>query len=146
MQVSASTPKRSRTTRSPRLIASRIKGFSRRCLFSMHSDDAMTTGTGLLHGSEIPELDRAGKMILKVSGTMTTYANSISQPLEEVAERKPQAILLPDEPHPFSEADAEVFRPLGARVVFCGGRDLSWYGAQSVEGLPRLKKLIDSLR
>jgi len=63
-------------------------------------------------------------------------------------ERKPDVVLLPDEPHPFSEDDAEVFRKLlpDARVVFCGGRDLSWYGAQSIEGLPRLRKLVDSLR
>jgi hypothetical protein len=65
-----------------------------------------------------------------------------------VVARKPSLILLPDEPHPFSEQDAEVFRklPISARVVLCGGRDLSWYGAQSVEGLPRLRALIDSLR
>jgi hypothetical protein len=61
----------------------------------------------------------------------------------------PEIVLLPDEPHPFSQADAEVFRralPAGARVVRCGGRDVSWYGAQSVEGVPRLRALIDSLR
>src|SRR5437867_8106624 len=68
--------------------------------------------------------------------------------LEEVVQRAPRIVLLPDEPHPFSEADAQVFRARlpQARVVLCGGRDLSWYGAQSVEGLPRLRALIDSLR
>ncbi|HYR18275.1 MAG TPA: helical backbone metal receptor [Myxococcales bacterium] len=67
--------------------------------------------------------------------------------LEEVAARAPEVVLLPDEPHPFSEADAQVFRarlPL-AKVAFCNGRDLSWYGAQSVDGLPRLRALLDSL-
>ena len=68
--------------------------------------------------------------------------------LEEVAERAPRIVLLPDEPHPFSETDAQVFRALlpAAKVVFCDGRDLSWYGVQSVEGLPRLRTLLDSLR
>jgi hypothetical protein len=31
-------------------------------------------------------------------------------------------------------------------VRLCGGRDLSWYGARSVEGLPRLRALIEGLR
>ncbi len=73
--------------------------------------------------------------------------------LEEVVQRAPSIILLPDEPHPFSEADAQVFRALAdlpaaraCRVLFCGGRDLSWYGAQSVEGIARLRALIDTLR
>jgi ABC-type Fe3+-hydroxamate transport system substrate-binding protein len=68
--------------------------------------------------------------------------------LDEVVARAPEVVLLPDEPHPFSEADARVFRERlpAAKVVFCNGRDLSWYGAQSVEGLPRLRALLDSLR
>ena len=54
-------------------------------------------------------------------------------------------MLLPDEPHPFTEADAAVFRGLdipaarGGRWCFCDGKDLMWYGARSVEGLGRLR-------
>ncbi|HWE24806.1 MAG TPA: helical backbone metal receptor [Myxococcales bacterium] len=68
--------------------------------------------------------------------------------LEEVVARSPEIVLLPDEPHPFSEADARIFRERlpRARVAFCNGRDLSWYGAQSIAGLPRLRALLDSLR
>jgi ABC-type Fe3+-hydroxamate transport system substrate-binding protein len=71
---------------------------------------------------------------------------------DEVVQRAPEIILLPDEPHPFSEDDAAYFRGLdvpaarAGRVRLCGGRDLMWYGAQSVAGLPRLRALIDSLR
>lgn len=43
VQVSGSTPKRSRTTRSPAAAALRARGFSRRCLLSMHSLWAMST-------------------------------------------------------------------------------------------------------
>ena len=70
----------------------------------------------------------------------------------ELLERAPDVILLPDEPHPFSEEDAAHFRAMdlpaakSGRVVRCGGRDLSWYGSQSVEGIGRLRALIDSLR
>jgi ABC-type Fe3+-hydroxamate transport system substrate-binding protein len=71
--------------------------------------------------------------------------------LEEVTAKKPELVLLPDEPHPFTEADAEVFRGLdipaaGDQVVFCDGKDLMWYGARSVEGLDRLRALIDRAR
>jgi ABC-type Fe3+-hydroxamate transport system substrate-binding protein len=87
-----------------------------------------------------------GQAVPTAAGSRDTRYPRIT--LEEVVERKPSVVLLPDEPHPFSEEDAAVFRklPLDARVVFCGGRDLSWYGAQSIEGIPRLRALIDSLR
>lgn len=81
--------------------------------------------------------------------------------LEEVSARVPDLVLLPDEPHPFTEEDAAVFRALeipAARVikrsggdlrdgvVRTGGKDLCWYGSRSVEALPRVRSLIDSLR
>ena len=52
--------------------------------------------------------------------------------LVEVAQHAPAIILLPDEPHPFSEADARVFRAQetpaarAGKVRHCGGRDLTW--------------------
>jgi ABC-type Fe3+-hydroxamate transport system substrate-binding protein len=87
-----------------------------------------------------------GEAIPSRAGSRDTRYPRIT--LSEVVERKPEVVLLPDEPHPFTEEDAQVFRKAvpDARVVFCGGRDLSWYGAQSVEGIPRLRKLVDSLR
>ena len=72
--------------------------------------------------------------------------------LEEVAARAPAAVLLPDEPHPFTEADAAVFRgpamPVmdDAAVRFVDGKDLFWYGARSIDALPRLRSVIDALR
>jgi ABC-type Fe3+-hydroxamate transport system substrate-binding protein len=68
--------------------------------------------------------------------------------LDEVVRRAPELVLLPDEPHPFGDADAQVFRSRlpAAKVVFCSGRDLSWYGAQSVDGLGRLRAVLDGLR
>ena len=87
-----------------------------------------------------------GEAIPTPAGSRDTRYPRITQ--AEVVERKPDVVLLPDEPHPFSEEDAAVFRERvpGARVLCCGGRDFSWYGAQSVEGVPRLRALIDSLR
>jgi ABC-type Fe3+-hydroxamate transport system substrate-binding protein len=72
--------------------------------------------------------------------------------MEEVNARAPDLVLLPDEPHPFSEADAQVFlsQPTPAArhraVVRTSGKDLCWYGAQSVDGLPRVRELVDRWR
>ena len=72
--------------------------------------------------------------------------------LDEVVASAPALVLLPDEPHAFTEADAAVFRglpiPAAARgaVVTCDGKDLMWYGARSVEGLDRLRALVDAAR
>jgi len=72
--------------------------------------------------------------------------------LEEVVARAPELVLLPDEPHPFSEEDAAVFRALdvpAARrgaVVRTSGKDLCWYGARSVEGIGRVRALVERFR
>lgn len=84
-----------------------------------------------------------------VAGRDTRYPRVT---LEEVIARAPELVLLPDEPHPFSEEDAEVFRRLdipAARrkaVVRTGGKDLCWYGAQTVDALPRVRALVDRYR
>lgn len=72
--------------------------------------------------------------------------------LEEVTLRAPELVLLPDEPHPFTEEDANVFRALAIpaaerdAVVRTGGKDLCWYGAQTIEGLPRVRALVARYR
>jgi ABC-type Fe3+-hydroxamate transport system substrate-binding protein len=72
--------------------------------------------------------------------------------MEEVVARAPELVLLPDEPHPFSDADAAVFRALDVpasrrgAVVRTSGKDLCWYGARTVEGLPRVRALVGRFR
>jgi ABC-type Fe3+-hydroxamate transport system substrate-binding protein len=66
--------------------------------------------------------------------------------LEEVLERAPELVVLPDEPHPFDEADAEVFRAHGLRVVFVSGRDLSWYSPRMGRGVLAIADRLDALR
>jgi ABC-type Fe3+-hydroxamate transport system substrate-binding protein len=72
--------------------------------------------------------------------------------MDEVNASAPELVLLPDEPHPFSEADADVFRaqptPAAQRgaVVRMNGKDLCWYGARSVDGLPRMRALAKEWR
>jgi ABC-type Fe3+-hydroxamate transport system substrate-binding protein len=72
--------------------------------------------------------------------------------LEEVIARAPDLVLLPDEPHPFTDEDAAVFRALDVpaaktgAIVKTSGKDLCWYGARSVEGIARVRALLTRAR
>jgi ABC-type Fe3+-hydroxamate transport system substrate-binding protein len=88
--------------------------------------------------------DLRGAAPIAADGRDTRYPRVT---MEEVVSRAPALVLLPDEPHPFSEEDAAAFRAEGfARVVRTSGKDLCWYGARTVEGLPRVRALIDAQR
>ncbi len=58
----------------------------------------------------------------------------------EVAERRPEVVLLPDEPYRFALSHGEELRRAGvsARCVPVLGRDLTWYGPRIGEALDRL--------
>ncbi|MBK9032889.1 MAG: ABC transporter substrate-binding protein [Myxococcales bacterium] len=60
---------------------------------------------------------------------------------DEVVARAPDLVLLPDEPRAFTAADRATLAALlpGARQVDVSGRDLFWYGAWTIEALPRLR-------
>jgi ABC-type Fe3+-hydroxamate transport system substrate-binding protein len=84
-----------------------------------------------------------------VAGRDTRYPRVT---LEEVTSRAPELVLLPDEPHPFTDEDAKAFRALDipaakrGAVVRTSGKDLCWYGAQTIAGLPRVRALVDAHR
>jgi ABC-type Fe3+-hydroxamate transport system substrate-binding protein len=60
--------------------------------------------------------------------------------LDDVAARKPELVILPDEPHAFSADDEAVLRGAlpGVRIVRICGKDLFWYGAWTIDALDRL--------
>ena len=62
--------------------------------------------------------------------------------LDEVRARGADLLVLPDEPHAFSDADEAVLREAlpGARVVRVSGKDLFWYGAWTIEAIDRLRE------
>ena len=68
--------------------------------------------------------------------------------LDEIVGRAPELVLLPSEPHVFSEADADVFRQLpipaarNGRIVFADGMDLFWYGTRLATSIDRLAALV----
>ncbi len=71
--------------------------------------------------------------------------------LDEVLARAPELIVLPDEPHTFTEDDSAVFRALDVpaahrgAVVPTSGKDWCWYGARSVEGIARVRALVRAI-
>jgi ABC-type Fe3+-hydroxamate transport system substrate-binding protein len=60
--------------------------------------------------------------------------------LDEVAARKPDLVVLPDEPHAFTDEDERTIAAAlpGVRVVRVIGKDLFWYGAWTIDALDRL--------
>ena len=69
--------------------------------------------------------------------------------LEEMAGHRPEVILLPDEPYPFSEADLTDFDPLtevpavrDGRVHLLDGKIVSWYGPRIGRNLRALSRLL----
>ena len=60
--------------------------------------------------------------------------------LDEVAARKPDLVILPDEPHAFSDDDERTIAAAlpGVRIVRVIGKDLFWYSAWTIDALDRL--------
>jgi ABC-type Fe3+-hydroxamate transport system substrate-binding protein len=93
--------------------------------------------------------------VLRMLGYNNIYASAGERypvtTLEEAVERRPDIVILPDEPYPFDEADvaevkALVPPALSRRVLIVGGRDLHWYGVHMVTGLKSLAERMARVR
>ena len=64
--------------------------------------------------------------------------------LDEVRARGADLLVLPDEPHAFTTDDERVLHAAlpAARVVRVSGKDLFWYGAWTIDALPRLARAL----
>ncbi len=63
--------------------------------------------------------------------------------LEEVRQRRPDLVLLPDEPFDFQETHArELAAALQVPCRLCDGKQLFWYGSRVAEALPALRHLL----
>ena len=65
--------------------------------------------------------------------------------LEEVVEREPELVLLPDEPYEFTGADRialEAHLGPAVRVVHADGKDLFWYGARLATSIESLAAVV----
>lgn len=82
-----------------------------------------------------------GHDLLERSGGVNVLAGRARYPevrLEEVAELRPELILLPDEPFPFSATHVPAFEAL-APVRLIDGKLLWWYGPRIPEALRALR-------
>ncbi len=93
--------------------------------------------------------------VLRMLGFNNVYASAGERyptiTLEEAVERKPDIVLLPDEPYEFKDRDVEEIKrvlppALARRVMIVSGRDLHWYGVHMVTGLTTLAGKLARMR
>ncbi len=85
----------------------------------------------------------AGRAAAPEAVRRASPANAGRAAAPEAVRRTIDAIVLPDEPHAFSVEDEAVLHAAlpHARVVRTSGKDLFWYGAWTVDALPRVREL-----
>jgi ABC-type Fe3+-hydroxamate transport system substrate-binding protein len=71
--------------------------------------------------------------------------------LDEALSRRPDIVILPDEPYEFDESDVSELKALlppalSRRVLVVSGRDLHWYGVHMVNGLKSLADRLAKVR
>ena len=89
--------------------------------------------------------------VLKTCGGENVCGGSTRYPvvgLEEVEDQKPEIVLLPDEPYPFSAEDLPEFYALDIpasredRIHLVDGKLLTWYGPRMASSLAQLSALL----
>ncbi len=93
--------------------------------------------------------------VLRMMGFNNVYASAGERypktTLQDALERRPDIVLLPDEPYEFAETDVEELKvalppALARRVLLVSGRDLHWYGVHMVRGLKSLASRLARVR
>ncbi len=93
--------------------------------------------------------------VLRLMGFNNVFASAGERypmtTLDEAVERRPDVVLLPDEPYEFGDGDVEEVKAalppaLARRVLLIGGRDLHWYGVHMVRGLKSLAERLGRVR
>ncbi len=86
--------------------------------------------------------------LLAVAGGRNVFADRPERypavTLDEVAARRPEVILLPDEPYRFRRAHVKDFERCGGRVHLVDGKLFSWYGPRIAEALRAVPALLTS--
>ncbi len=92
--------------------------------------------------------DSYGSSVMELLGADNVFAEAdVRYPettLEDVAARRPDVVLLPTEPYPFTERHvAEVAEALpGTDVVLVDGQDLFWWGIRTPGAVERLAETL----
>jgi ABC-type Fe3+-hydroxamate transport system substrate-binding protein len=92
--------------------------------------------------------DTYGSSLLDAAGVTNVLASEeVTYPtieLDEVASLRPDVVLAPSEPYPFSERHRLELETVGP-VVFVDGKDLFWWGARTPGALERLRRMVREL-
>jgi ABC-type Fe3+-hydroxamate transport system substrate-binding protein len=88
--------------------------------------------------------------VLRVLGVDHVYADDDARyprvQLAGVRDRRPDLVVLPDEPYAFTRAEGlEVFGEWGVPVVHVSGRDLTWYGPSLVTAHASLQSALSDV-
>jgi ABC-type Fe3+-hydroxamate transport system substrate-binding protein len=93
--------------------------------------------------------------VLRMMGYNNVFASAGERypmtTLAEALERRPDIVILPDEPYAFGERDVEDLKKalppaLSRRLLVVSGRDLHWYGVHMVAGLRSLADRLARVR
>jgi ABC-type Fe3+-hydroxamate transport system substrate-binding protein len=91
--------------------------------------------------------DTYGSTVLEHLGVCNVFADAPDRypviGLAELADRKPELVLLPSEPYPFR---ARHVAELGARATLIDGQDLFWWGSRTPAALVRLREALRAAR
>ena len=88
-----------------------------------------------------------GASLLAQLGSMTIFDSRGSYPEIDLAEaiaHRPDVVLAPDEPYPFSQRHRRELESV-APTTFVDGKDLFWWGVRTTDALTRLAPLVASL-
>jgi ABC-type Fe3+-hydroxamate transport system substrate-binding protein len=92
--------------------------------------------------------DTYGASVLDHLGLVNVFADAGDRyptvELDEVAGRRPDLVLLPSEPYPFTTRHVEQVAGLGADVRLVDGQDLFWWGVRTAAAIGRLRQSIGS--
>jgi ABC-type Fe3+-hydroxamate transport system substrate-binding protein len=126
-------------------VVTRLKGrrgTPRRVFVPIWKDPYMSTGA-----------DTYVHDVLKTSGGENVCGGATRYPtvtLREVEALRPEVVLLPDEPYPFSAADLPEFYALdipaaeGDRIHLVDGKLLTWYGPRMASSFTQISALLRS--
>lgn len=115
---------------------------AQRLLAFIWRDPWMAVG-GNTYADDVLRLSGGNNLALRLGGRYPRAA------LETFLELNPQAILLPDDPYPFGEADKQSFAPSpeieavrAGRIHLCDGKLLTWYGQRTARALRVFRALL----
>jgi len=126
-----------------RAWSSPVPGPRLRAVIPVWRDPWMAVGPGTFTGDIAARLGLDNVYDIGPHDTGTDRYPRIG--LDDVAARRPDIIVLPDEPYQFSESDGPEMFP-AQRVALVEGRSLTWYGPSLVTARPLLLSQLAAAR